>query len=180
MFSFNQSYLPSLYSSFSHNYNPLSALSALHVGPLINQQSDLVAYVPRYPNILAYQDVNQDRNLIDRTIVHFYDKTVDNWLKYFYLDLYKLINVSGGKASLIKSINEYENNTKGDNHDNAVKYEFLLKTYFNKKDIGDLMNKYRKVNNLNWWDLKKHSDELRDYMYRKIKQYIRKEIVDKT
>ena len=139
--------------------------------------SDLVAYIPRYPNVVSYQDVNNDRVLVNRMSDYFQDKILNNWLKFHFLDLYKLLIVSGGKASLIKSINDLDNNTKSDNHETAVKYEFLVENYFGRKDLMGLLNKFRKMNSINWWDLKKYSDELRKFIYSKVKQYMRREIV---
>jgi hypothetical protein len=159
--------LPSLLNPYAYPLNQIT----------VPGNSDLIAYVPRYPNVVAYQDINNDKVLVNRMCDYFHDKVLNNWLKFHYVELYKLLIVSGGKASLIKSINDMENNNKNDNHENAIKYEFLVANYFNRKDLMALLNKFRKMNGVNWWDLKKYTDEIRNYIHSKVKQYMRREIV---
>jgi len=134
--------------------------------------------IPPYPNVVSYQDVNNDRNLKSQVLEYFYNKLLNNWLKFHYTDLYYMITVSNGKASLIKNISEIENNKKNDRSDNDIKYEFLVDNYLRKKDVYSLLSKFRKLNTLNWWDLKQHSEKVRLFIHHKVKQYIRYEITN--
>lgn len=129
------------------------------------------AFIPVYPNTVSYQDVNNDRNLKAQVVEYFYNKILKNWLKFHYTDLFHLLTVSDGKVVLTKNVNDTENNIKN----NDIKYEYLVDNFFRKKDILQLLSKFRKINSLNWWDLKQHSDKVRMYVHHKVKQYMKQD-----
>jgi hypothetical protein len=129
------------------------------------------------PNVVSYQNVNNDRNLRKQVTDYFFDKLLKNWLKYQFLELYQLVNINNGIVSLIKDISEVNTNTKTDPAENSIKYNFLIENYMRKKDIFKLLSKFRKLNNLNWWDLKHHSDKIRYYILYKVSKYIKKDIM---
>ena len=133
-------------------------------------------FVPAFPNVVSYQDVNNDRNLKAQVLEYFYNKLLNNWLKYHFLDLYYMITISNGKAMLVKNINDIENNKKNERAENDIKYEYLIDNYLRHKDVYRLLSKFRKMNNLNWWDLKQYSDKVRLFIHHKVKQYIKYEI----
>jgi hypothetical protein len=134
--------------------------------------------VPAFPNVVTYQDVNNDRHLKAQVLEYFYNKLLNNWLKYHFIDLYYMITISNGKAMLIKNINDIENNKKNERAENDIKYEYLIDNYLSHKDVYRLLSKFRKMNNLNWWELKQHSDEVRLFIHHKVKQYIKYEIMN--
>jgi len=132
---------------------------------------------PLAPSVVTYQDVNGDRHLRTEVTEHFFDKVLRNWLKYHYLELYQMVVVSNGKASLIKDIAQVTSNTKNDPSENAVKYEFIVDNYMTKNDVYRLLNKFRKINSLNWWDLKHYSDKVRHYILHRVSRQMKKEII---
>lgn len=131
---------------------------------------------PIYPSIISYQDVNSDHNLRRQVTEYFFDKLSKNWLKYHYLELYQLVNVNNGTASLIKDMSQAETNNKNIPAENSVKYTFIVDNYINKNDLYKLISRFRKMNNLNWWDLKKYSDKVRHYILHKISKAIKNDI----
>ena len=135
-------------------------------------------YLQQYPNYLSYQDINSDIHLKKQVVEYFHNKILNNWLKFHFNDLYCLLNVSGGKAVLIKNIADAKNNTKNDKSENDIKYEHLSNNYFTLTDILKLLSKFRKINNLNWWDIKHHSEKVRIYILYKVSKYMKQEIVN--
>lgn len=135
--------------------------------------SPLNPIIPRYPNVVAYQDINNDRNLKAQVVAYFYTKIINNWLKYHYLDLYKMLNITNGKIT-VKNMSD-SNNSKNDN-ENELKCKYIIDNYLTKNDLLKLLSKYRKMNGLNWWDLKQYSDKVRLYIHHKLKQAIQSDV----
>lgn len=151
--------------------------------PTISSLINLSSYAPLqpiYPSVVSYPDVNANRELRQQVTEYFFDKVIRNWLKYHYLALYNLVIVSGGVASLIKDLKHIETNAKNDPSENAIKYEFIVDNFLTKNDVYALLDKFRKLNQLNWWDLKHHSDEVRKYIEHKVKKYMLKQIASKN
>ena len=139
---------------------------------IVNPLNPVISSAPYYPSYMSYQDVNYDRNLIDQITTYYYNKIIDNWMRNYFADLYKLVTVSNGTASLIKNPKQYDTSTS--TSDNAIKYEYIMDHYLAKRDVCFLLNKFRKLNNLNWWDLKEHNDKIKKYIrHRVIKQMIK-------
>jgi len=132
---------------------------------------------PVLPSVISYQDVNADRNLIAQVTDYFFDKLLKNWLKYHFLELYQLVNVSNGTADLIKDMKEATTNIKNDPTENGIKYTFLVDNYMTKNDINKLLSQFRKINSLNWWDLKNYSDKVRHYILHKVTKCIKRDII---
>lgn len=89
-----------------------------------------------------------------------------------------MVVVSGGSAHLVKDVNQVKTNTKSDPTENAIKYEFIIDNFLTKNDVYNLLGKFRKLNNLNWWDLKQYSDKVRSFIHHKVRKYMVKQIVE--
>ena len=161
--------LPTVRSTISINpFNPLSTISPI---------PSIYPTIPSiYPSLIPYQDINNDRHLKAQITEYFFKKVIKNWLRYHYLDLYKLVNVIDNKASLIKNMSEFETNTKNDTTENGIKYEFIIDNFITKKDVYILLCKFKKLSGLNWWDLKKHCDKIRKFIQYKVTKYMKNEI----
>ena len=148
------------------------------VSSLINL-SNYAPLQPIYPSVISYPDVNYNRELRRQVTEYFFEKVVKNWLKYHYLDLYNFVTVSNGIASLTKDIKTTDSSSKSDPSINAIKYEFIINNFLTKDDVYVLLNKFRKINQINWWDLKHHSDKVRKYIEHKVKKYMMSQILSK-
>lgn len=153
---------------------PLNVLSVPTVASVISPS--LSSVVSLVPSVVAYPDVNQDKNLRKDVTDYIYDKIVNNWLKYNYLGLYKLFVVENGKVRLVKSFEEADKNSKSDNTENMKKYEYMIINYFERSDISKLLDKFRKKYGINWWDIKKKSDNFRSYLEKRVLSFIYKQI----
>jgi len=162
-------------------FKTVISAGALHslVSSVFNPANINMDYIlptpPIIPSVYTYQDINHDRNLKAQVVNYYYDKVLNNWLKYRFVELYKYVAVVGSNASLIKKVSDAETNPKGNDE---AKYQFLAKNYFKKNDLLALLSKFRKMNNLNWWDLKKYNEEVKLFLEHKVKQYIKREIAN--
>ncbi len=135
----------------------------------VNYNSNLS---PLYPSVITYPDLNSDKQLRNKVTDYFYNKIANNWLKYQYIDLYRLLEVSGNNVSFIKNINNLSSADKDVN----AKYDFILRNFLSRDVVTKLLNKYRKDYFINWWDLKDHSDKVRKYIEHKLEKYMKKQI----
>ena len=152
---------------------PVTLFSVPTVASIIGPNPSILSLIP---SVVAYPDLNQDKNLRREIIDYIYDKVINNWLKYYYLGLYKLFVVENGKVNLVKTFEAADKNNKIDNTENMKKYEFMLSNYFDKKDVSRLLDRFRKKHGINWWDIKKRSDKFRSYLENKVLRYIYKQI----
>jgi hypothetical protein len=178
--------VPTIRSTINLNsFNPLSTISPIpsiyptipSIYPTIPSIYPTIPSI--YPSLIPYQDINNDRHLKAQVTEYFFKKVIKNWLRYHYLDLYRLVNVIDNKASLIKNMSEFETNTKNDTTENGIKYEFIIDNFITKKDVYILLCKFKKLSNLNWWDLKKHCDKIRKFIQYKVTKYMKNEINNK-
>lgn len=149
----------------------LNGLSSLSTHPFIN---------PLIPSVVTYPDVNSNSDLRREITEYFFEKLVNNWLKYHYIEFYQMLQVNGEQVTLVKSIDQVASNNKNDPKENALKYQFLLINYFAKNDVYRLLDKFRKVNGVNWWDIKHMSDDVRKFIQHKVNKYIKKQIMGPT
>lgn len=149
----------------------VAGLSSITTHPFVN---------PLIPSIVSYPDVNSNKELRRDITEYFFEKLVNNWLKYHYIELYHMLVVNGEQVSLIKDINLMTSNNKNDPKENALKYQFLLINYFPKNDVYKLLDKFRKVNGVNWWDIKHLSDDVRKFIQHKVTKYMKKQIMGPT
>jgi len=129
------------------------------------------------PTVVTYPDVNSNYELRRDITEYFFEKLINNWLKYHYIDFYHMLIVSNGQVSLVKDINQISSNTKNDPNENASKYQFLLINYFAKNDVYKLLDKFIKLNGVNWWDLKHLSYNIRKFIHSKVVKYMKKQIM---
>ena len=127
---------------------------------------------PLYPSVITYPDVNANRQLRNNVIDYFYNKIVGNWLKYQYVDLYKLLEVTNGTVSFIKSMNNLNSSDKDIN----AKYDFMLRNYLNRETVSKLLDKFRRKNNINWWNIKDHTDVVRKYIKSKLEKFMKSQV----
>ena len=121
-------------------------------------------------------DVNNDPDLRRRITTYFYNKYIDNWLPFSFIKLQKYLKNENGKIDFIKNMSEYDN--KVDNDD--LKIDFILDNIFGKHEIVKFLDKFVRNNNVNWYDLKtKHIDRIKNDLYEKIKNLIKKIVIKK-
>lgn len=159
-----------------NSYNPM--INQMY--PMTNQMYPNQMYPvtnQMYPSVISYPDVNSNEQVRKEITEYFFEKIVNNWLKYHYIELYHMLLVNGDKVSLVKDINQVNTNNKNDSKENSLKYQFLLINYFAKNDIYKLLDKFRKANEINWWDIKHSSDEVRKFIQHKVTKYIKKQIM---
>ena len=156
--------------------NPIATISTIPTIPTIGSISTYPTLAPILPSVISYPDINSDEKMRRDMTEFYYDKILNNWLKFHYGDIYKLLIVSANNVNLVKNVSEAETNTKSEPSENATKYHFLVNNYLSKKDVYNLLNKFRKINNINWWDIKQHNDKFRNFVRHKITKYMLKQI----
>lgn len=118
----------------------------------------------------VYPDVNSDVDLQTKVTEHFWEKLTEDWVRYF--DVFKYLRTSNARVDLIRNPQEYS--TEGYSPE---KKSYLLQFVITKKDLHYLLDNFCSVNRVNWWDLSKYSSEIREYLERKMRHYLKREVL---
>ena len=140
--------------------------------PPLLPSSVQTSYSTLFPPIYPHTDINNDYAMRKKIIDYFYDAIDDVWIKLYFYKILKLLKVVNGKVEIIKSYNQ---ETSSDD-DYKLKHAYLLNNVLTKKRIGKLINSFRKINNINWWDVKKNQNKFAKFIYLKLKIYFDKKI----
>ena len=140
--------------------------------------SNIITVIPRqtYYKTNPTLDVNNDPDLRKRISSYMYNKFKNIWLPFSFIKLQKYLKNENGKIIFIKNMSEYDNN-KTENDD--LKIEFILDNVFGKHEVVKFLDKFVRNHNVNWYDLKtKHIDKIKNDLYEKIKNHIKKIVLD--
>lgn len=121
---------------------------------------------------IAVPNVNNDPNL-RRNMVRYYWSKLKTWLteSSTYKKLYKYMYVvEGNKVKL--GIDQKPESKAND----IIKYDYIINDIINKKDLYNILDKFCKINNVNYWDLQEINvkNKLKKYIYVKIKHVLMK------
>lgn len=123
----------------------------------------------------SYQTVNNDPELRKKVVKYFFTRLSEDWLFGAFNDVNKYLTVKDGKVDIVKSLKDV--GKSGDMTD--LKVEFVLEEVFTKHDLLEVIDKYVRHRNVNWYDLKtEHKGNLKDYIHGKLKSHMRKLIAD--
>jgi hypothetical protein len=133
---------------------------------------------PIFYNSTSY-DVNNDPELRKKVVKYFFHVYSTNWLPFSFVKLQKYFNSSNGNISFIKNINEY--NKESSVEQSVIpsdKLDFIIDNIFGKHELLVFLDKFVRVNNVNWYDLKsKHYDKVKTDLYDKLKNHIKKIVI---
>jgi hypothetical protein len=129
-----------------------------------------------YTNSNSY-NVNNDPELRRRIVRYFFEKYSTTWLPFSFSKLQRYLVSSTNGIEFIKNINEYDNEITS--NISSEKIDFIIKNVFGKHEILVFLDKFVRMNNLNWYDLKtKHSDKIKNDLYNKIKNHMKKIVIE--
>lgn len=140
---------------------------------------NIITVIPRttYLSSNTTLDVNNDPDLRKRISSTIYDKYKNVWLPFSFIKLQKYLKNENGKIDFIKNMSDYDNN-KTDNDD--LKIDFILDNVFGKHEVVKFLDKFVRNYNVNWYDLKtKHIDKIKNDLYDKIKNHLKRIVIDK-
>jgi hypothetical protein len=153
------------------DYFPLATTSA----SVLIADSSLTLPRPIFRTTPSYQSVNNDPELRKKMTKYFFQKLQDDWLYASFGDVAKYLTVVDNKVTFSKSLSEM-----GKNGEMTIeKVKFIVDEVFTKHDLLEVIDKYVRRRNVNWYDLKtKHKADLRDYIHGKLKNHMRKLIAN--
>jgi hypothetical protein len=133
---------------------------------------------PIFYNPTSY-DVNNDPELRKKVVKYFFHVYSTNWLPFSFIKFQKYLNSSNGNISFIKNINEY--NKESSVEQSVIpseKLDFIIDNIFGKHELLVFLDKFVRVNNVNWYDLKsKHYDKVKTDLYDKLKNHMKKIVI---
>ena len=126
----------------------------------------------QYPNIVSYPDINNDIEMRRKIVNYFYNVINDSWITYYFSNLLKYFIIENNEIKLIKSLN----NLSDIKDNNSLKKNYILNKYLKKSNIERLINRFRKINDINWWEVKKYQDKFAKYILAKLKYHLESKI----
>jgi hypothetical protein len=162
----NVDYSPMIHTVMNSNNN---------VNGLLITDPSYLAPRPIFRTKNSFEGVNNDPELRKRVTSYFFDKFKDDWIYSSFKDLGKYFDVSNGEIMFVKNLKEYSK----DMEMTKSKARFLTEEIFTKHNILNVIDKYVRHRNVNWYDLKsKHRTDLKDYIHGKIRNHMRRMVLD--
>jgi hypothetical protein len=124
-----------------------------------------------YPNVVVYPDVNNDYEMRRKIAKYFYEIINESWITYYFSSLFKYFVIENNNVKLVKSLDNLSNKDS-----NLMIKNYILNKYFKRTNVEKLINKFRKINNINWWEVKKHQDKFAKFILSKLKSHLESKI----
>lgn len=150
----------------------ITAVHPMAMKPFALPAVPSVAFTPTGPSIV-YPNLNADEDLLRKVVDETWRSLKDDWLQYYYFDLYKLLTNKNGSVQLIQSEKEYDSNRS---EFDEAKYKYILDFVIDKSDIARLVKKFANKMRLDLWDVSKNKSSLRKFVHKRIRNYIKSEI----
>jgi hypothetical protein len=152
-------------------YSPTLSLSL--------ESDDLEVSVPIAPvltnNVVEYENLNNDPDLIRKVTKYFFEKTMNSWLYSDFEDLLTYLVIKGDKVSVVSNKKELENNKRDSNMKSIEKkVNFIADNVMTKYDMKSFLKKYALKSGLDLWKLKENKSYVKKSIYKKIKNKLEK------
>ena len=110
---------------------------------------------------------------------YFFHKYSTIWLPFSYIKLQKYLISVDSNINFIKNINDYNKEISIEQKIiPSEKIDFIIDNIFGKHELLVFLDKFVRINNLNWYDLKtKYSDKIKSDLYDKLKNHMKKIVI---
>ena len=140
--------------------------------------SDFDVTIPLSPvinNVVEYENLNNDPDLIRKVTKYFFEKTMNSWMYSDFEDLLTYLVIKNGKVSVISNKKEFENNKRDkDMKSLEMKVNFIADNVMTKYDMKSFLKKYSLKSGLDLWKLKENKSYVKKSIYKKIKSKLEK------
>lgn len=172
---------PTTYQPQQYIYTrPTSSIVPVYDQLLTN---NVTAYVPTgatviYPwayRELPYQyDLNKIKSVHDKITIYFRNKTLDKWLYGTMSKLVGYFKMDGDKVSLVSNSNNFSAEAGQKDTDDVFEKKILYieNNVLTHSVMKDILKKFIKGTNANWYDLHKVEALVQDYIQKHLEQYI--------
>jgi len=151
------------------------ALPMVYTKEQLKTTSPFVSAVPvgnygvRY-NYGRFADLNKNKNIQKQIIKYYLYKILDKWFYHDFRDILGYVKIVDGKASLIRSLNDYNPSTlASDSVENIEKrIDYLEQILVNKKLVKHVLKKIILENELEWVSLNKHQSLIKKVLQKYI------------
>jgi hypothetical protein len=139
---------------------------------IYNSKTDsaFIGVNPLNPSMVTtgfYKDLNKDKSVQKTLSKYYYYKILDKWMYNNLKPLLAFVDISSGKAQLIKSMENYDvlKLEKDSSEDIEKKIQYMEKILITKDMVRHVLKKICNENNINWYDLNKHEKKIRTVFY---------------
>jgi len=156
----------------------------ISINPIIQTtKNNFVPFIAQNPlnplgaMIGTYQDLDLDKDIQKKVSKHFYKKLCNKWL-YDNNSLLAFIKLDNGKPELIKSMNEYnQQSIKGDTVSNIEKkIGYMESKLISYKDIKHFLKKFISRHSYHWYTLYTIEDKIKEELSKYLKNLLEEAI----
>jgi hypothetical protein len=134
--------------------------------------NDPIIYSSPYYSSISYLDINGDKDLQKKMTRYFFSQLYNEYIPSSHSDLLDYVKLNPRDIELVKSIKQASSNSTKKS-DFAEKITYLAENIFTKDDIYKVLTNYVNNNDVNWWDLKRSSNNVERILVKKLEEKIK-------
>lgn len=134
--------------------------------------NDPIIYSNPYYSSVSYLDINGDKDLQKKMTRYFFSQLYNEYIPESHSDILDYVKLNPRDIELVKSIKQASSNSTKKS-DFAEKITYLAENIFTKDDIHKVLTNYVNNNDINWWDLKRSSNNIERFLVKKLEEKIK-------
>ena len=138
---------------------------------LVYYNDPIIYSTPYYTNV-SYLDINGDKDLQKKMTRYFFSQLYNEYVPESHPEILDYVKLNSKDIELVKSVKQAESNTTKKS-DYGEKITYLAENIFNKNDIHKVLSNYCNNNNINWWDLKRVSNNIERILIKRLEDKIK-------
>ena len=138
---------------------------------LVYYNDPIIYSTPYYTNV-SYLDINGDKDLQKKMTRYFFSQLYNEYVPESHPEILDYVKLNSRDIELVKSVKQAESNTTKKS-DYGEKITYLAENIFNKNDIHKVLSNYCNNNNINWWDLKRVSNNIERILIKRLEDKIK-------
>jgi len=138
---------------------------------LVYYNDPIIYSTPYYTNV-SYLDINGDKDLQKKMTRYFFSQLYNEYVPESHPEILDYVKLNSRDIELVKSVKQAESNTTKKS-DYGEKITYLAENIFNKNDIHKVLSNYCNNNNVNWWDLKRVSNNIERILIKRLEDKIK-------
>jgi hypothetical protein len=124
----------------------------------------------------TYQNLNTDRDVVEKIVNYIYFKFLDKWLYHDLKHILKYLVEVNGKITIIRNKKDIKSNKTNSSKLAERKTDYIEKHVFSKKDMYKLLYKLVHEYNVNWYDLPQKTDLVQTVLQSKLKKILKRSL----
>ena len=123
---------------------------------------------------ISYPDLNTDIDIQKNILNKIWTKLTTKWV-FNFVKIFKYISWTNNNYKLISNLDDIEKN-KINSEEIENKAEWFFKNFYKRSNLASTIEKYRARTSIDWWDIDKNIDHLKQFIYHQIRRKLLEKI----